>query len=139
MADKKVRAQLVGATGYGGLGILELLLGHPNFEIAFQLRAPVSVDPCSPGVVMKGVLTPLGEALSTGRWAMSPKNPRFPLAVAGLFDVIEACGWQLSRAAPELRLTTSALSRALSEEDIVFRAANERRTALGLPTLHADR
>ena len=34
MADKKVRAQLVGATGYGGLGILELLLGHPNFEIA---------------------------------------------------------------------------------------------------------
>ena len=34
MADKNVRAQLVGATGYGGLGILELLLGHPNFEIA---------------------------------------------------------------------------------------------------------
>ncbi len=30
----KVRAQLVGATGYGGLGILELLLGHPNFEIS---------------------------------------------------------------------------------------------------------
>ncbi|MEX2446712.1 MAG: N-acetyl-gamma-glutamyl-phosphate reductase [Dehalococcoidia bacterium] len=31
---KQVRAQLVGATGYGGLGILELLLGHPNFEVA---------------------------------------------------------------------------------------------------------
>ena len=30
----KVRAQLVGATGYGGLGILELLLGHPNFEVS---------------------------------------------------------------------------------------------------------
>ncbi len=29
-----VRAQLIGATGYGGLGILELLLGHPNFEVA---------------------------------------------------------------------------------------------------------
>lgn len=28
------RAQIVGATGYGGLGILELLLGHPDFEIA---------------------------------------------------------------------------------------------------------
>jgi N-acetyl-gamma-glutamyl-phosphate reductase len=28
-----VRAQLVGATGYGGLGILELLLGHPHFEV----------------------------------------------------------------------------------------------------------
>ncbi len=31
---QKIRAQLIGATGYGGLGILELLLGHPNFEIA---------------------------------------------------------------------------------------------------------
>lgn len=30
----KIRAQLIGATGYGGLGILELLIGHPNFEIA---------------------------------------------------------------------------------------------------------
>ncbi|MSQ42522.1 MAG: N-acetyl-gamma-glutamyl-phosphate reductase [Dehalococcoidia bacterium] len=30
---KQVRAQLVGATGYGGLGILELLLGHPQFEV----------------------------------------------------------------------------------------------------------
>lgn len=27
-----IRAQLVGATGYGGLGILELLLQHPHFE-----------------------------------------------------------------------------------------------------------
>ncbi len=31
---QKIRAQLIGATGYGGLGILELLIGHPNFEIA---------------------------------------------------------------------------------------------------------
>ncbi len=28
------RVQIVGATGYGGLGILELLLGHPDFEVA---------------------------------------------------------------------------------------------------------
>ncbi len=28
------RAQIVGATGYGGLGILELLLAHPAFEVA---------------------------------------------------------------------------------------------------------
>ncbi|MPZ99407.1 MAG: N-acetyl-gamma-glutamyl-phosphate reductase [Dehalococcoidia bacterium] len=27
------RAQIIGATGYGGLGILELLLGHPDFEV----------------------------------------------------------------------------------------------------------
>ena len=37
MPDKRpqqVRAQIIGATGYGGLGMLELLLGHPNFEVA---------------------------------------------------------------------------------------------------------
>ena len=28
------RVQIIGATGYGGLGLLELLLGHPEFEIA---------------------------------------------------------------------------------------------------------
>ncbi|MDA0815720.1 MAG: N-acetyl-gamma-glutamyl-phosphate reductase [Chloroflexi bacterium] len=33
-----IRAQLIGATGYGGLGILELLLQHPDFE-AVQLVA----------------------------------------------------------------------------------------------------
>jgi N-acetyl-gamma-glutamyl-phosphate reductase len=27
------RVQLIGATGYGGLGILELLLAHPDFEV----------------------------------------------------------------------------------------------------------
>ncbi|MGE3856882.1 MAG: peptide chain release factor-like protein [Dehalococcoidia bacterium] len=107
-----------------------------RLEIAFALRAPVAIDACAPGVPVTGAL---GEALAGGKWAMSPRNPRFPAAVAGLFDVIEVCGWQLAQAAPQLRLTTSALSRALSAEDIVFRAANERRTALGLPTLRADR
>ena len=29
-----LRAQIVGATGYGGLGILELLLQHPSFEVS---------------------------------------------------------------------------------------------------------
>lgn len=30
----KIRAQLIGATGYGGLGILELLMAHPDFEVS---------------------------------------------------------------------------------------------------------
>ena len=28
------KVQLVGATGYGGLGILELIQAHPNFQIS---------------------------------------------------------------------------------------------------------
>ena len=34
---RALRVQIVGATGYGGLGILELLLGHPGFEVASLL------------------------------------------------------------------------------------------------------
>ncbi|HEY7268770.1 MAG TPA: N-acetyl-gamma-glutamyl-phosphate reductase [Dehalococcoidia bacterium] len=34
MGGERKRVQIIGATGYGGLGILELLLDHPNFEIA---------------------------------------------------------------------------------------------------------
>ncbi len=37
MAEQALRAQIVGATGYGGLGMLELLLGHPRFEVAALL------------------------------------------------------------------------------------------------------
>ena len=37
MSDGPLRVQIVGATGYGGLGILELLLGHPGFEVASLL------------------------------------------------------------------------------------------------------
>jgi len=107
-----------------------------RLEIAFGLRAPVALDACAPGVPLPPALR---EALASGRFAMSPRNARFPAAIAALFDVLEACGWQLAQAGPHLGLTTSALSRALSEEDIVFRAANERRTAMRLPPLHADR
>lgn len=31
--DRKIRVKVVGATGYGGLGIIDLLLRHPNAEI----------------------------------------------------------------------------------------------------------
>lgn len=32
--SESIRVQLIGATGYGGLGMLELLLGHPRFEVS---------------------------------------------------------------------------------------------------------
>ena len=32
-----IRAQLVGATGYGGLGMVELLVGHPEIELVSLL------------------------------------------------------------------------------------------------------
>ena len=37
MSDGPLQVQIVGATGYGGLGMLELLLGHPGFEASSLL------------------------------------------------------------------------------------------------------
>ena len=37
MTEGPLRAQIVGATGYGGLGILELFLGHPGFDVTALL------------------------------------------------------------------------------------------------------
>lgn len=98
-----------------------------RLAIAFALRAPAPADPVA------------GAAPRPGRGGVTPRQPGYPAAVAALFDVLEACGWRLSEAAPLLGITTAAVSRSLAADDIVFRAANERRQALGLPALRADR
>src|SRR5712691_6694109 len=54
------RAQIVGATGYGGLGILELLLQHPNFEVASLVArddAGRRIDEVYPHLVSRCSLT----------------------------------------------------------------------------------
>ena len=103
-----------------------------RLTIAFTLRAPVDLDAYAPPAA-------LAEALASGRFAMTARNARFPAAVAALFDLLEACGWRLAEAAPHLGLTTAALGRALAREEAVFRAVGERRQALGLPPLRAER
>ena len=103
-----------------------------RLSLAVTLRAPVDLAAYAPPPV-------LAEALVQGRFALAARNARFPAAVAALFDVLAACDWRLAEAAPHLGLTTTALGRALERELPVFRAANERRQALGLPVLHAQR
>jgi len=69
------------------------------------------------------------------RIEVATKNPAYPEVVAEVFDVIEAHGWRLSDAAPLLAISTAALGRFLEGDPVVFRAANERRAALGLGLL----
>jgi hypothetical protein len=73
------------------------------------------------------------------RIAVAMKNPAYPEVVAEVFDIIEAHGWRLSDAAPALGISTAALGRFLEGDPVVFRAANERRAALGLGTLRPGR
>jgi N-acetyl-gamma-glutamyl-phosphate reductase len=43
MAEKKIRVGLIGATGYGGVGLIELLVNHPHVIIG-ALMAKQEID-----------------------------------------------------------------------------------------------
>ncbi|MDA0256652.1 MAG: N-acetyl-gamma-glutamyl-phosphate reductase [Chloroflexi bacterium] len=72
MAEQALRAQIVGATGYGGLGILELMLGHPRFEVTGLLarddagRRIDEVYPHLAGRCELAVQQPTPEAIGEG-------------------------------------------------------------------------
>ncbi len=95
-----------------------------RLEIAYRLRAP-SAD---------GTETPAKPFVLPGA-----RDARYAQGVAALFDTLEAHEWRLAEAAPHLGMSTAALGRLLQREDDVFRAASERRQALGLPALRTTR
>lgn len=54
------RVQIVGATGYGGLGILELLLAHPDFEVTSLIARDAAgqrIDEVYPHLTARCALT----------------------------------------------------------------------------------
>jgi hypothetical protein len=59
------------------------------------------------------------------------------VAVALLFDALEATGWQVAEAARLLGTTSAAIGRLLMIDDRVWRAAAQRRQAFGLAPLRA--
>ena len=42
-----IRVKIVGATGYGGVGLIELLLRHPEIEISTLIAASDTGKPIS--------------------------------------------------------------------------------------------
>ncbi|MSQ42521.1 MAG: peptide chain release factor-like protein, partial [Dehalococcoidia bacterium] len=89
-----------------------------RLTIACTRRAPVELATYAPSAA-------LAAALAGGRFVLPLRDVRFAAAVAALFDLIEACSWRLSEAAPRLGLTTAALGRALARDETVFRAASD--------------
>lgn len=104
-----------------------------RLTIGLEAREPI-VDPTAyqPGEA-------IASRMRGQRIEVAAKNPAYFLVVAEVFDLIEACGWRLSDAAPALGISTAALGRFLEGDPVVFRVANERRAALGLGLLHAGR
>lgn len=66
-------------------------------------------------------------------------RPADLVSLALLFDALEEHDWRLSDAAAALQTTTAAVGRLLAVDPRVWRAAAQRRTALGLPPLRAGR
>ncbi len=100
--------------------------------LAVAAREPVDLTSYQPSSTLR-------ERMQGGRLAVAERNPVYPSVVAEVLDVLEATGWRLSEAAPALGLTTAALGRFLEGDPVVFRAANERRSALGLGVLRPAR
>lgn len=99
--------------------------------IAVQVRAPVDLGGYSPAPEIEAVRT------RDGRVAVGTRDARFLLAIAALFDVLEAAEWRVSDAARAAGVSTAALGRLLAQDAAVWRAANERRRAHGLSALRA--
>lgn len=99
-----------------------------RLTIALRLRAPVDLDGAA-------VAAPLDEAIRDGRITMGRRDARYPPTVAALFDLLEAAGWRLSDVASRIEVSTASIGRFLARDASVFRAANERRQALGLSPL----
>ena len=66
---------------------------------------------------------------------ISPKNPRYPGALALLLDVLKSTQWSVPRAAAILNVSSSALSRFLHDDHHIWSHVNQTRTSLGMKPL----
>ena len=103
-----------------------------RLAIALVARESVEQGAALPEELAEALRVGKGRAISIGR-----RDARYPATVAALFDRIEAADWQLGTAAEALGITTSALARFLEGDPVLWRAAQERRQALGMSALRA--
>lgn len=71
----------------------------------------------------------------SGRLAIAPRHESFPLAVAIVLDVFDACGGRLQEASALVGLSSSALAKFLRSERHVLAQANAIRRAANLHAL----
>lgn len=69
---------------------------------------------------------------------INPKNPLYPAAMAIVLDVLKASTWAIAKAAVNLGLTTSALTRFLYDDPALWQHVNKCRAELGIKPLRRD-
>lgn len=101
-----------------------------RMAIALQVRAPFT-GPADIPQSFEQTVTP------AGRIEVSRRNPAYPMIAAVVLDVLAARGGQLREAAAALGMTTSQVSRFITEDGKLMEAANRLRRAAGLRPLTA--
>jgi len=108
---------------------------HANKARAVRrLRLAIALN-----VRVKPVFPPAEEfrecVTAAGRIEVSRRNPRYPVVVATVLDVLHAAGGEVRAAAGLLGLSTAQLSKFLSADGKVLEAANRLRREVGLKPL----
>ena len=99
-----------------------------RLELALRLRAAIDLEDYA-------VPPELAEAV---RGRVGRRDGRYLTAIAAAFDVLEAVEWRVSDAAKLVGASTAALTRVVTSDPAVLRAANERRHVLGHRPLRAS-
>lgn len=99
-----------------------------RLTLALTLRAPVDLEAFEASPLLVSALAR----------APSRRSPDLLPVLGELFDVLEACTWRIGEAATVLGVPSASISRLLQVEDEVWRAAAQRRQALGLAPLRSQ-
>ena len=103
-----------------------------RLAIALAARAHLDRGAGPPEELVEALRIGRGRSIEMGR-----RDARYAATVGAVFDVLEGHGWQIGDAARDLGVSTSALGRFLQGEPAVWRAAQQRRQAVGLSPLRA--
>lgn len=97
--------------------------------IALEVRQPVAAPPFRPGAALSACILPAGR-LNLGR-----RDPRYPVVLGEVLDVLAACQMRVSEAAGTLGVTTANLVSFLADDPKAWAQVNRLRTARGLRPL----
>lgn len=96
--------------------------------LAIHIRSPLPTE----------VAWPENIQIRDGTLRIADRNPALPHVLALLLDALYAAGGKLADAADCLGITSSSLTRTLSDHPAAWQEANRIRTAAGLPPLKRE-
>ena len=109
---------------------------HENKARALRrLREAIAVTVRRP--MPNEIIWPENVRIDAGRLKMAANNPSIPYVLGLVLDALAACKGKLAETAACLGVTSSSLTRLLSEHHLAWAEANRIRKAANLPALRS--